>query len=282
MASNGYLSWFWDGRAATGGWNASHMIVRCVTVRGRTVGCVVARRRFARPPAQRFSRRRRRRSRRGARIGIGGHVPAASRGGSVAPVRWRCCFLQVKGLKDDSLEQAFVREYGRMGQAALIAHEGRHAIDRRAVRGSTVGACHGTGGRGVIQAELEFNAKLSEIAFAPRSPTGLQRSWHMTLAMRRRMASQRSRPPRPIPWIGKHSGEIPGSIGRRPRSSSCRSCPRINPGGRSLAPRRWRGASERVRTHGGGGIESCSRAEPFGRYPDRADHAICMYTNHCR
>jgi hypothetical protein len=54
------------------------------------------------------------------------------------------------------LEAAFEREYGRVyEESSIFAHEGRHAIDNSL-------------GLDLPAADLEFRAKLSEVAFAPR------------------------------------------------------------------------------------------------------------------
>ena len=59
--------------------------------------------------------------------------------------------LQEKGLRGDALARAYVLEYERLNfQHSIVAHEGRHAIDKRlSVAGS-----------------LEYRAKLSELAFS--------------------------------------------------------------------------------------------------------------------
>jgi hypothetical protein len=62
--------------------------------------------------------------------------------------------LKAKGLSGDDLRLAFIdRVREDTFASSILAHEGRHAIDRKeGVKDNT---------------ELEFNAKLSEVAFAP-------------------------------------------------------------------------------------------------------------------
>jgi hypothetical protein len=62
--------------------------------------------------------------------------------------------LNAKGLTGDALRSAFIQRAGDdLFASSILAHEGRHAIDQKeGIKDST---------------ELEFNAKLSEIAFAP-------------------------------------------------------------------------------------------------------------------
>jgi hypothetical protein len=62
--------------------------------------------------------------------------------------------LKAKGLTGDALRSAFLeRARDDLFASSILAHEGRHAIDHK---------------EGITDsAELEFNAKLSEVAFAP-------------------------------------------------------------------------------------------------------------------
>jgi len=65
--------------------------------------------------------------------------------------------LQSQGLAGDALRNAWLTEYARRQlESSIFAHEGRHAIDAQYAPELT---SH--------DAELEYRAKLSEVAFAP-------------------------------------------------------------------------------------------------------------------
>jgi len=70
--------------------------------------------------------------------------------------------LKARGLRDAELRAAFIQQYAEAVQASLlVAHEGRHVIDMRNPL------------RLWKLEDLEFRAKLSEVAFAPNPPLTL-------------------------------------------------------------------------------------------------------------
>jgi hypothetical protein len=164
MISDGYQSWAWDGRAAHGGWATDAVIIQ---VRERYADgplsawheisdlAIVARdaKTLARDSAADISRARstevqyfpsvRARLLRDARLALRGS-------------------LRRTGLTRRDLQSAFVRAYGsEIDESSIFAHEGRHAIDR------TIHIADSSA------KNLEYQAKLSEIAFAPSAKLAL-------------------------------------------------------------------------------------------------------------
>jgi hypothetical protein len=158
MTSNGYQSWAWNGRAAHGGWGGEGLIVQVRSA-------------YATQPIQAWrevsdSGAIRREGTRIARDSIADQLHARTDSVAYFPsvaarLRRRGLLalrdsLQATGLGGDALSTAFVQEEGRdERESSIFAHEGRHAID-------------GALGIAGPAAELEFRAKLSEVAFAPR------------------------------------------------------------------------------------------------------------------
>ena len=158
MASNGFQSWAWDGRAAHGGWGSKALIVQ-------------VRPRYAESPLDTWrdlsdTARVRRAAERiaadsAADMMRGRTTPVAYFPGVAGRLqrdgrRELLDSLRRAGLAGLELEAAFERTIGdALVESSIFAHEGRHAIDDAL-------------GEKLSPAELEYRAKLSEVAFAPR------------------------------------------------------------------------------------------------------------------
>jgi hypothetical protein len=161
MVSNGYQSWAWDGRAAHGGWASDVVIVQ---VRPRYAdGPLKAWRAISDPAtAARDAKvlaadsaadiERARKSEIGYFPGVEGRLLRNAR------LALRDSLVR-SGVPAQSVGAAFAQRYGEeVDESSIFAHEGRHAIDRGLHLADST------------PANLEYRAKLSEIAFAP-SPT---------------------------------------------------------------------------------------------------------------
>lgn len=158
MVSDGYQTWAWDGRAAHGGWASENLIV---AVRS---GYVSEPRRMwhqMMDSTEVATQTRRIADDSAADVASAREHPTAYFA-SVAErlqrdgMRSLLDSLRQSGDSGPALEAAFEREYGRaIQESSIFAHEGRHAIDHAL-------------GLDLPAADLEFRAKLSEVAFAPR------------------------------------------------------------------------------------------------------------------
>ncbi|MBV8687343.1 MAG: hypothetical protein JOZ90_12850 [Alphaproteobacteria bacterium] len=159
MIANGFDSWLWDGDAATGGWTEAGPViveVRSAFTEGPLTGWSV----FRGGPA---------------RARLTGRIAARAASDAAALEKGGVAFLP--GLADrlrlqladqvgaraaaaagrGDLRRAYLDEYRRAAfQQAIFIHEGRHALDRRLL--------DARGRRD--QANLEYRAKLSELALA--------------------------------------------------------------------------------------------------------------------
>ncbi|UCD48991.1 MAG: hypothetical protein JSW27_15815 [Phycisphaerales bacterium] len=160
MMSNGYSSWFWDGRAAIGGWaTADEMASIGAGSTGKfykmwwRVTDDAEREKTERYMADRLEDEER-----------------AVRKSIAAPLYGLSCRMQFKaseamvdelkgsGLEAEALALAFVRRYARFQVGKnIFAHEGRHSIDQKFFADDWN---HWKG------SEKEFRAKLSEVVFS--------------------------------------------------------------------------------------------------------------------
>jgi len=156
MVSNGFESWAWDYHSQHGGWANRTAIYR---VRPASAdGPIHDWHRLTDPNARREWDERIERETADddarARSDPYAYLPGLEdrmRRDALERLRDR---LASQGLSGVSLRLGFIKELGRVTtESAIFAHEGRHVIDKRL--GITDGA------------ELEYRAKLSEIAFAP-------------------------------------------------------------------------------------------------------------------
>lgn len=171
MVSNFYTSWFWDGESAVGGWAKPSTIYQ---VRSAYADEPFRAWRVVTDPDLRREIEEEIAENRASDDALAAENPYTYLSGLDQRLRL-CCLdrllasVKAKGYEGPQLCLAFVAEYERMElESSIFAHEGRHAIDEtlhpthfnwRRLRHEGFGAWS--------QAEKEFRAKLSEIAFAP-------------------------------------------------------------------------------------------------------------------
>jgi hypothetical protein len=160
MVSNGYTSWLWDGRASIGGWaepaSATHP---STIVEVRSDSSISAWNAVSEPAAIARIRdtviRQSQDDELRARQNPYAYLPGLSARMAQRGRERLLNRLKTTGLAGAELRASFLSEYEKAHQAAgIIAHEGRHALDLAATPG-------------MPSEELEFRAKLSEVAFAP-------------------------------------------------------------------------------------------------------------------
>jgi hypothetical protein len=156
LTSNGYESWLWDGRQAHGGWASDDRIVQ-VRPTQADGALRVLNRLF--DPAQRTEIEQKIAAltafdETAAKAGTAVFLP-----GLAIRLEWQgnnaiLDRLKSHGLSGERLKTAFLTEQTRIKTASSIdAHEGRHVLDKQAFPGQ------------LSSEELEFRAKLSEVAF---------------------------------------------------------------------------------------------------------------------
>jgi hypothetical protein len=160
MAANGFMSWLWDGSAATGGWTEEGPVI--VQIRSEYTNMPLTAWALFSGGAARTELLKE--LKRGEAADL-----AALAGGGVAylPGLAGRIRLQVAdqigrraraGLAPGGdLRRAFLAEYWRGSfQDQMLTHEGRHALDKKLVRGLAR----------LNDSNLEYRAKLSELALA--------------------------------------------------------------------------------------------------------------------
>jgi hypothetical protein len=159
MISNGYETWARDGRGEHGGWGDTGLIVQ---VRSAYAGGPLAEWVHLTDPGERT-----RADETIARESAADDARAAASPHTYLPGLYarlerqasQALYdeLHAKGLQSEALRSAWMTEYARRElESSIFAHEGRHAIDAQYAPELTPNG-----------AELEYRAKLSEIAFAP-------------------------------------------------------------------------------------------------------------------
>ena len=160
MISNGFNSWLWDGRAAIGGWASPGPVI--VQVRAE----------YTSNPLSAWSlfsggRERQRFAERQSENAMSDLAGLKRHGVAYLPGLADRLRVQVadqigaraksKAGEGPELRRAFLDEYWRATfQASILAHEGRHALDKKLV----------TGLMRLNDSNLEYRAKLSELALA--------------------------------------------------------------------------------------------------------------------
>ncbi|HTC24835.1 MAG TPA: hypothetical protein VK688_10750 [Gemmatimonadales bacterium] len=158
MVSNGFQSWAWDGRAEHGGWGNQSTIVQIRT--GYAESPLHAWRDLTdtarvRKAAERIAEDSVADMELGRRKPIG-YFPSVEERLERDGRHQLLDSLIRKGIKGAELEAAFERGIGdAVVEFSIFAHEGRHAID------------DGLGAGKMKASELEYRAKLSQVAFAP-------------------------------------------------------------------------------------------------------------------
>ncbi|MDQ2768308.1 MAG: hypothetical protein M3Y30_14280, partial [Gemmatimonadota bacterium] len=164
MISDGYQTWAWDGRAAHGGWASDTEIIQVRNAyadgplkvwHSRTDPIILARNAtsLARDSVADVARARKK------EVAYFPSVDARIRRDAQVQLMDS---LKRSGLAGRDLELAFVRTYGDIvDEGSIFAHEGRHAIDKTIhIRDSSA-------------TNLEYQAKLSQVAFGPLPKLGL-------------------------------------------------------------------------------------------------------------
>jgi hypothetical protein len=118
------------------------------------------------------------------------------------------------GFDGPQLRAAFLAEYDRLLSAASIsAHEGRHALDKQSRDlGLGIGLLFGA------SQELEYRAKLSQVAFAPDPLIGMNGVFSSNIGQKgdaHGMANLRVMRGL-VKWMESHASEIRGLDHRRP------------------------------------------------------------------
>jgi hypothetical protein len=207
MISNGYESWLWDGRQAHGGWATEDRVFQ---VRPGYADGALAHWDELNDPKQRAEAEERIARLTAsdddiARKDAGAYLP-----GLAARLDWQGLnaildHARAQGAHD--LKQRFIVDYTRIGlDANFFAHEGRHVLDKQAF------------GKSLDSEELEFRAKLSEIAFSE------QPRWSFGPIMNANIADKTSPHGRAnkrimqglIAWMDKHRAAIAGFDATRP------------------------------------------------------------------
>ncbi|HEX5724242.1 MAG TPA: hypothetical protein VFX98_02180, partial [Longimicrobiaceae bacterium] len=200
IVSNGFQSWAWDGNAAHGGWQGRQGIVQ---VRPGYVG----------EPRRVWFDLTDPEARRRGDVRIAADSAADAERARTTPVAFFPSVtgrmrrdarqalldsLRTAGLDGAALEAAFQHALGEAVQeSSIFAHEGRHAIDATLGRFSAE--------------ELEFRAKLSEVAFAPRPRLALDGIMSAILGDRTPHGRANERIMRGVvEWMKAHAGEIAG------------------------------------------------------------------------
>jgi hypothetical protein len=157
IVSNGYESWVWDGRQAHGGWASGGSVIQ---IRPGYVDSAFRDWAQITDPKQRAEEEGRIASLSQRDDGIARNDAAAYLPGLAARLDWQgrnaiADRLRAQGVAGPDMKRRFIIDYNRIGlDANFFAHEGRHVLDQQAL------------GDKVSSEELEFRAKLSEIAFS--------------------------------------------------------------------------------------------------------------------
>jgi hypothetical protein len=155
MVSNGYESWLWDGRQAHGGWAGRDRVYQ---VRPAYADGVLQNWDRLIDPRQRAEQEQRVARLAAADDELARKDPAAYLPGLAARLDWQGENAILDGVRaqgGQDLKRRFIVAFLRVGlDANFFAHEGRHVLDKQAF-GATLDS-----------EELEFRAKLSEIAFS--------------------------------------------------------------------------------------------------------------------
>jgi hypothetical protein len=212
MVSNGYTTWLWDGRASVGGWaypvtaSKPATIIRTrndVAVSAWTSVTDPASVARSRESLDRFNAEDQTR----AKQNQYGYFPGLSLRMTMRGRENLLARLKTRGLAGSELRTAFISEFERLTIAAVIfAHEGRHALDQTDKTLKLSGV------------DLEFRAKLSEVAFAPEPLMALGGIFSSDIGAKgdnHGLANERIMHGL-VEWMELHKSEIAGLDGSRP------------------------------------------------------------------
>lgn len=207
VVSNGFQSWAWDGSAEHGGLQTGDTIIQVRTafvenpfllwldVSNPSRQAFEARS-IAADSAADWAR---------AAVDSAGFLPGV-RGRVIRDARLALlASLRGAGLEGDSLRNAFIREWlVAARESGVFAHEGRHAIDRVLVPGAAPD-------------ELEFRAKLSEVAFSRYPRIALGTMLHASIGDATAHGQANARVMLGlIRWMRAHTSSIRGIDASRP------------------------------------------------------------------
>ncbi len=158
MISNGYNSWFWDGRAQVGGWADKGLIVQVRS--SYSDGGIEAWKTVSDPKTRRDVEKKieaySASDIAAAREDPFAYLPGLARKIELSSYDRIVDGLRKQGLSGPKLRLAFIGEIERIElESSIIAHEGRHAIDAQSFANKMR---NGT--------KKEYRAKLSEVAFS--------------------------------------------------------------------------------------------------------------------
>ncbi|HEX6368629.1 MAG TPA: hypothetical protein VF006_06845 [Longimicrobium sp.] len=200
MASNGFQSWAWDGRAAHGGWQNENGIVQVrpgYVDEPRQAWAAVTDTAAVRRGAAELARDSAADAARALAAPVA-YFPSVLARMQRDDGRALLDSLRGAGLAGPALEAAFQRIVGEAVQeSSIFAHEGRHAIDQTLGRFSTE--------------ELEYRAKLSQVVFAPRPRLALAGTMDANVGDRTPHGRANARVLRGIlEWMQAHAAEVAG------------------------------------------------------------------------
>ena len=160
MAQNGFSGWLADGAGGPGGWAVDGTTI--IQVRPRFMATVETSLALARPGAARDRALREIETKRRSDRAIARNEPISYLPGVRDRLRLQgiddiVASVRAAGISEAGFAPAFRKAYAEATfGSAIVAHEGRHALDQ----------IEFPGGRALPNEELEYRAKLSEIAFS--------------------------------------------------------------------------------------------------------------------
>jgi hypothetical protein len=210
MVSNGYSSWFWDGRAAIGGWATANEMASVGSGSGGKSYKMwwLVTDDFERAKAERYIADRLKPEAEAIRKSLSAPLYGLSRRMQFEGVQARIDGLRDGGLEAEDLVSTFVRWYARFHVGkSIFAHEGRHSIDQKFFADDWK---RWSGG------EKEYRAKLSEITFssdpylalADLLAQSVNRSQHGKANLKIRKTL--------VKWMAAHQDEIEGIHAGKP------------------------------------------------------------------
>lgn len=212
MVSDGYSSWFWDGRAMIGGTASESTVYQ---FRPSYIEEPFGIWEMINDPERRAETERKIMDSKSADDSLARVKPYASLSGLALRLRYAganrlLTALQLKGLKGPDLCLGFVSEWERLAiESSIFAHEGRHLIDKQ---------LFGTSFNDSLSPiDQEYNAKLSEAIFSLDAKIAFSKliSAYGGDASPHGQAEERIMRV-VVSWMNEHKGEIAGFDPTRP------------------------------------------------------------------
>jgi hypothetical protein len=198
MLANGYQGWLWDGWAEAGGWapdDATIVQVRSAYTTGPLSELALSR---SGPSRDRYLARIARQEAQ-ERVALANNAVASL---TAMSARLNLQAVDAMAARTHGDDAAFIAEAWRATlQHSIFIHEGRHVLDKATFRGA----------QALSDEELEFRAKLSELALADYPQLALSNISAVNVgdgtphgnANARILTAYRD-------WMGAHAGEIAG------------------------------------------------------------------------